>query len=194
MNNHYQFEMFGEKSKFFFHKFPYVEYSLDGENRQKIRNFFKRFDFRENIRKYGPIFTKWIVRDDDTPEIIADKLYGSTHYYWIVLMINQIYDPFFGFPMKDREVFEYTNKKYGVDKIHDVHHYESVATADRTTLPEGIIVDDTYPHKKEITNLEYEVRENDRKRKILLLNPEYLGQVLNELETILESDFIRVQN
>lgn len=184
------YERFGEKSRFYFDRFPYIDYDIlgDGE-KNKIKNIFKRFDFRKNIQKYGSIFTKWIVRDDDTPEIIAHKLYGSTHYFWIVLMINKIFDPYFEFPMNEDMVHAYTEKKYGIENIHSIHHYESVETADRTTLPAGIIVDETYPHKIGISNIDYEIRKNDNRREILLLNPEYLEDVLNEFNTIMESDF-----
>jgi len=193
MQKKYEFELFGEKARFFFDKFPYVEYDILGNGSyKKIKNFFKRFDFREKVLKYGSIYTKWVVRDDDTPQVIAHKLYGSTHYYWIVLMINRIIDPNFDFPLAYRELEAYIDKKYG-SKKHDVHHYESVDTGDIADLPDGIIVDETYPHKKAISNYEYEVNKNDKKRHILLLRPEYLEDVLLELETILESDFRRVR-
>ena len=184
------YEKFGEQSRFYFGKFPYIDYDILGDDeKKKIRNIFKRFDFRENIRKYGSIFTKWILRDDDTPEIIAHKLYGSTHYFWIVLMINKMFDPYFDFPMQEDMVHAYTEKKYGVENIHRTHHYESEETADPTTLPAGIIVDETYPHRVAISNLDHEIKMNDSRREILLLNPEYLEDVLAEFNTIMESGF-----
>jgi len=193
-NNYYLYETFGEKSKFYFDKFPYIEYDILGNgDKEKIKNFFKRFDFREKIRKYGSIYTKWIVRDDDTPQIIAHKLYGSTHYYWIVLMINKMIDPTFDFPMTDEELSEYVDKKYGVENRRAFHHWESEATPEVGTLPEGIIVDETYPYKKDIDNFEYELKKNDARRHILLLNPDYLEQVLDELDKILTSKFTRVK-
>jgi hypothetical protein len=33
------------------------------------------------------------MRDTDTPEIIAHKLYGDPNKYWIILLANQILDP-----------------------------------------------------------------------------------------------------
>ncbi len=193
-NNLHKYEAFGERSKFFFHKFPYVDYDILGNGeKQKIRNFFKRFDFRNKIRKYGSIYTKWIIRDEDTPQVIAHKLYNSTHYYWIVLMINQMLDPFFDFPMTELELLDYIDKKYGVENRYALHHYESIDTGDIADLPSGIIVDEKYPFKKEISNHEYELKKNDNKRHILLLKPEYLEQVLQELESILNSNFTHIK-
>ena len=186
----YKYEQFSERSRFFFNKFPYINYDILGNgDKQKIRNFFKRFDFRENVRKFGSIYTKWIIREDDSPQIIAHKLYGSTHYYWIVLMINKMIDPNFDFPMTERELNLFVEKKYGVENKRAFHHFISVDTGDIADLPDGIIVDSLYPHKVNIDNLEYELKLNDSKRHILLLKPEYLDDVLAELETILTSEF-----
>lgn len=193
-SNFYQFERFGEKSKFFFKGFPYIDYDILGDgNKQQIKNFFKRFDFKQKVKSLGSIYIKWVVRDEDTPQVIAHKLYNSTHYYWIILMINSMNDPTFSFPMAEPELYRYTEKKYGVENIHSLHHYESVDTGDIADLPNGIIVDAEYPHKKSISNIEYEVVSNDKKRKILMLKPVYLEQVLSELETILKSKFTRVK-
>ncbi len=190
----YKFETYGEKSKFFFNGFPYVEYDILGDgDKQKIKNFFKRFDFREKVRKHGSIYTKWVVRDEDTPHIIAHKLYNSTHYYWIVLMINRMVDPVFDFPMNELELNNFVDMKYGEENKRAFHHWESVDTADIADLPDGIIVDDTYPHKIDVDNFEYELKLNDAKRHILLLKPEYLETVLRDLETILKSNFTRAK-
>lgn len=193
-NKFYKYESFGERSKFFFKGFPYIDYDiLDNGEKNKIKNFFRRFDFTERVRKYGSIYTKWVIRDEDTPQVIADKLYDSTHYYWIVLMINKMTDPTFDFPMGEDELNKYVDMKYGVENKRAFHHWESVDTADTSDLPSGIIVDSTYPHKIDIDNLEYEMKINDIKRHILLLKPEYLSSVLSELDTILSSNFTKVK-
>lgn len=190
----YKFETYGEKSRFFFNKFPYIDYDILGDgDKTKIRNFFKRFDFRKSIRKYGSIYIKWVVRDEDTPQIIAHKLYNSTHYYWIILMINKMVDPTFDFPMNDAELNNFVDKKYGVENRRSFHHWESVESEELGSLPAGIIVDDTYPIKTDVDNFEYELKKNDSNRHILILKPEYLEPVLMELETILSSDFTKVK-
>ena len=194
MKNTYKYEANSERSRWFFQKFPLISYDILGNGeKQKIKNFFKRFDFRENVRKFGSIYTKWIITENDSPQIIAHKLYGSTHYYFIILMINKMIDPNFDFPMTERELNLYVEKKYGIENKRGFHHWESVDTGDIADLPDGIIVDSLYPHKIDVDNLEYELKLNDEKRHILLLKPEYLDEVLAELETILTSGFQKVK-
>ena len=192
--NFYKYESLGEESKFLFNEFPYIDYDILGDgNKNRIINFFKRFDFKEKVRKYGSIYTKWVIRDEDTPHIIAHKLYNSTHYYWIVLMINKMIDPVFDFPMRSVELDSFVDMKYGVENRRAFHHWESVDTGAVGDLPDGIIVDSLYPHKIDIDNYEYELKINNSKRNIIILKPEYLEDVLRDLETILKSNFTRVR-
>jgi hypothetical protein len=79
-----------------------------------------------------------------------------------------------------------------VENRHAFHHWESIESEEVGSLPAGIIVDDTYPAKHDIDNYEYELKLNDKKRHILLLEPLYLPQVLTELENILTSRFTKV--
>ena len=42
--------------------------------------------------------------------------------------------------------------------------------------------------QKDITNYEYEVSENEKKRQILLLRPEYLGVFISDMKNIMKYD------
>ena len=42
--------------------------------------------------------------------------------------------------------------------------------------------------QKDITNYEYEVNENEKKRQILLLRPEYLGVFISDMKNIMKYD------
>ena len=49
-------------------------------------------------------------------------------------------------------------------------------------LPDGTVVDATHPLGIGITNYEYEFQENEKKRRIKLINPGLIDQVVKELE------------
>ena len=179
------YELFGEKSKFFFLNFPLISYDIQGNNQPiLIKDFLRRFKFLGSIVSNASSYVKWTVREQDTPYNIADKLYGSTQYFWIVLMFNSMIDPVFSFPLTDNELYAYVVKKYGEDKIYNVHHYISVANSALGSLPAGIIVDGTYPTKEIVSNYEYETTINDNKREIFILKPEYIEEVLKEFTSI----------
>ena len=47
---------------------------------------------------------------------------------------------------------------------------------------------DVRNQQKDITNYEYEVSENEKKRQILLLRPEYLGVFISDMKNIMKYD------
>ena len=70
------------------------------------------------------------------------------------------------------------NEKYG-SKLYDVHHYEQngILYKERPSELEG------YPTKI-ITNYDYEIQENEKKRKIKILYPHLLQQIENEVKAL----------
>lgn len=59
-----------------------------------------------NLRKYN-------VVDGDTPEIVSDKLYGTPDHYWVLLLVNQMSNPFYEWPLDNRSMDKYLAEKYG---------------------------------------------------------------------------------
>jgi len=57
-------------------------------------------------------FLDYYVKDNDTPESIADTVYGSPEYHWVVMMFNNKFDSFFEWPMNVRKFEKYIDKKY----------------------------------------------------------------------------------
>lgn len=193
-DNYSEYELFYDKENYYFKVFPYVEYDIKGDgNSVKIKNFLKRFDFLELVRLNKSSFIKWIIRDEDTPEIIAHKMYGSEHFYWIILIMNRISNPIFSWPMVSKDLHKYIVKKYGEENIYNTHHYESIDTGDEYDLPDGVIVDENYTNKIAITNYDYELKINDKNREIIILKNDYLYLVRNEWNTIESTKFNKVR-
>ena len=111
-------------------------------------------------------------------------------------------------PLSDKELYDYAEKKYGT-KLNDVRFHETTEVKDssgRLILPKGKIVDSGFTIPKpgtdtatlnpvaSVSNYDYEVRENDRKRQIFVLKPEYLGMFLedmrNEMKYAPSSEYI----
>ena len=91
---------------------------------------------------------------------------------------------------------------YGND-LNDVHHYETTEVKDsngRLILPAGKIVDSTFTIPNPnipiqtlnpvvgISNYEYEVIKNNKKRDIYVLKPAYLQQVINDTRKAMTYD------
>lgn len=102
----------------YFSKFPGLSYDLDVPSGRKFANprivtdIFKRIAIKKNLRGVGTIFTAYIVKDEDTAEIIAHKLYGSAGLHWLVYLANEIINPFFDWPLSERKFIRFLDKKY----------------------------------------------------------------------------------
>lgn len=183
---------------YFFNGFPKIDYTLDEVERESL-NFIHRWAFRESIKNNAASFSKWIIRDEDTMFSIAETLYNSRYYFWIVMMMNDIIDPFFDWPMNEHDLYVYVKKKYGDENIEAIHHYEAEEDDNLYSYPPGTIVSIDYQNHvpsgttrniKAITNYTYEITVNESKRIIKLLKPEYLDQVKRERDQITKSNFV----
>jgi hypothetical protein len=183
-----------EKSNFYFNRFPIVDYHLKGVDRPTL-DFIHRWAFRKHIKENAASYSKWIIRDEDSIFSIAQTIYGSQHHFWIIMMMNDMIDPIFDWPLDNRDLIEYVKKKYGAENIYEPHHLEAVGAEgndDINVLPSGTIVSNNYTADKvTVSNFDYESRLNEEKRNIKLLLPEYLETVLREKSEILSSNFNR---
>lgn len=115
----------------FFDVFPKITYDIAGNqysNYQLVTNIFFRLRILREVLSNISAYTYYIVRDGDTPEILAEKLYGNPEAHWIILMANEIVDPHYDWPMNDRMFRKYIIAKYGsiAAAKTQIHHYEKV--------------------------------------------------------------------
>jgi hypothetical protein len=68
------------------------------------------------------------IDGNDTPEIVAEKVYGDSGAGWIIIYANQILDPQFDWVLDDKAFNRYIDGKYGsvANAQTTIHHYEKV--------------------------------------------------------------------
>lgn len=182
------------RNKGYFYGWDKIIYEL-GSNKDtyELVNFIHRWTFRESFVNNSSSFSYWVLRDHDTLFSVADIIYKSVYNFWIILMFNNYCDPLYSMPMREFELDKFMIKKYGADKLHDVHHWEAGKSGELKAYPEGTIVSPDYPYTKvRVTNYEFEQRENHKRRYLKLMRPEYLNMVLKEKDDIVNSKFIHM--
>jgi hypothetical protein len=121
----------------FFTKFPRISYDIAGKrftNYQSVTNIFFRTRILREVLGNISAYYEYLVKDDDTPEILADKVYGNPEAHWLILMANDIVDPQYDWPLKYNDFNNYINKKYGsiTNAQTTYHHYEKVVTREES--------------------------------------------------------------
>ena len=170
----------------YFAQFPLNVYDSVGDESYKlVTHLLKRVAIRAKVKVNTLFFDTYDVKEGDTPEMIADKLYDDPELHWIVLMVNDITDRYHQWPMNQNQFLTYINDKY--TNISGVHHYEINQTSGDTTVKLNIGTDNTdHPTATLITNYEYEQERQDTVRKIRLLSPEYVTDFVEEFKSIMK--------
>ena len=167
----------------YFNQFPTIEYDVTGNGtKTTIKDLLLRVKVRDYVKNNRSWFAKYIVEQDETPDMVAFKVYGRTTYHWIVLLFNQITNPYYDWPLKRQDFYRFVNDKYS--NPNSVHHYEIPQQSGNTNVK--IKVESTVAGAVAVTNLEYEESIQQKKREIRILKPEYLGQFTSEFKTLIE--------
>jgi hypothetical protein len=100
--------------KNYFETLPTIQYDMDRTGQVKLAsNILTRIRRRSNLTLSGGIFYNYPMQEGDTPEIIADKYYGSSQYHWVVMLINDAYNSTYDFPLSSGNFDRYIADKYG---------------------------------------------------------------------------------
>ena len=168
----------------YFNTFPVIPYDSVGDyNFKEVTNILRRVRLRAKVKTNVMLFDTYDVKEGETPEMIADKLYGDPELHWVVLMVNDITDRFHQWPMNFSQFNQYIADKY--DDINGIHHYEVAQESGDTSIKIWVENDsdtNAYSGATAITNYEHELAEQDRKRKIRLLDVQYLDLFVNEFD------------
>lgn len=97
----------------YFEVLPKDFYNLSNNNSLNVvTNITSRFQINDKIKTNSTSFYQYIVSDGETPEIIADKIYKDSNRHWIILMMNDIVDPQFDWPLNDSSLNKLIEVKY----------------------------------------------------------------------------------
>jgi hypothetical protein len=105
----------------YFSKFPKLYYSLrnDGLSVDVVTNLIARFSLEKSLKENTSTYYEYLVKDGDTPEILASKIYSSPERHWIILLMNDIIDPQFDWPLDYRSFNEFVEGKYSTSEYSD---------------------------------------------------------------------------
>jgi hypothetical protein len=62
----------------YFNYFPKTLYTNDNTSGIVVTNIISRFAFERAYRDNSAVYYEYDIQDSDTPEIIADKMYGNS--------------------------------------------------------------------------------------------------------------------
>ena len=169
----------------------------------EVKNLFRRTKLRDDLQNVFTLFDKYEIPDEFRPETVAEDFYGNDELDWVVLTTAGIVNVRSEWPLNNRDIFNYSFEKYG-DDLNSTRFFETKEiknSSGNIVLEEGKVVDSDFVFKyydtngivevkgtnvrTGVSNYDYEVRLNDKKRSIFVLKPEYLQQFLSDFRDIM---------
>tara|TARA_R100000541_G_scaffold47662_1_gene54698 strand:- start:45 stop:593 length:549 start_codon:yes stop_codon:yes gene_type:complete len=181
----------------YFKNFPVIPYDSVGDGSVKfVTNLLRRVAIRQKVKTNALLYDTYDIKQGESPESIADKLYGDPELHWVVMLVNDITDRYHQWPMTYAQFLQFVNDKYADPNA--AHHYEIAQSSGDTTKTIEVYANsalysgdtDFYNTATTITNIEYEDNRQDELRKIRLLDPQYVGQFVEEYETLMKESIV----
>ena len=204
----------------YFRELPEVDYqsflsdTISSKDYLRVKNLFRRNKLRDDLQNVFTLFNKYQIVEGARPDTVANEFYGNSELDWVVLMTAGIVNVRDEWPLSNQDLHNYSVKKYGLENLYNIHHYETTEVKDslgKLILPAGKVVDSSfiisyyddgsyYTNDSNIlglnvvnisnpiigiTNYEYESKKNDEKSSIYLLKQSYLQQFLNDMRSIM---------
>lgn len=189
----------------YFKNLPLISYPDGRGNNIYMKDLTTRVYILSQKIKSPLSYYEYTLKEKDTPEIVAEKYYGSADDYWLVMVSNLLTDPQWDWPLSQYNLNKYIIDKYGsIESANQIHHYEKITSytdpltnekqetittigkeeydnlvefSKNCILPSGETV--VYSLSKSyVTNYNYEQELNDSKQTINLINI----NVANELK------------
>lgn len=172
----------------YFKEFPniFYDFKYDGTNETKVSvvtDITRNIRFRKEILENVVMYDSYDIEDGDTPEIIAEKVYGNPQYHWIIMLANGAYDWTSDFPLEYQSLQKHIEDTYGT-AADDIRHWET-QTVGYDSDEDWHIVNSNYPGAVSITNRQYEERKNEEKRRIKIVSPDVVSVILKQYKDLL---------
>ena len=97
----------------------------------RIKNLFRRVKLLDWLQNKITIFDKFQIPEGARPDTVAQTVYGSPDYDWVVLLTAEIINVRDQWPLSNRDLYVYAENKYTTQNLNNIHHYETIEVRDQ---------------------------------------------------------------
>lgn len=149
--------------------FLYPDFKVPGKYKLS-KNIFRRIRLRDSFNAVYASSTPYTIQDGETPDSIAFKEFGSSEWFWTILVLNNMIDTYESWPMSADELDKYIVEKYG-EYENKPRHWETteIKNSKGDVVIEGGVIVEMYQNKVDQNQTSY-------KPKIKKENLKYVSQ------------------
>jgi len=162
----------------YFYRLPELFYNFPIKGRDTLfilRDITVNFRILKDALDNVVIYEEYDVVDGETPEIVSQKLYGTPRYHWVIMMANERYDYIKDWVLPYDRLEQYCKDKYGDEEVFSTHHYED---------SDGYVVDSDTALATPISNLDYESKINESKRRIKVISLSVIQALIQQYTSL----------
>ena len=167
-------------------------YDVKGnKNFKLLPDILKRVKIRSGLSASRFVFDKYNVKEGEKPEDVAFKYYGDAQYHWVIMVVNNITDRYYEWPMTQPDFEDFLTDKYGAGSEDAVHHHELAQTSGATTSSDEshmLEVNSDTDNATSISNRQFEERNQNEIRQIRLLDERYLDAFTEEFFALIKKN------
>lgn len=185
----------------YFKTIPKIAYDMNGTMPNRyvdVTNIMKRVTFKKKILEDISLYYPYFVEEGERPDIVSNKVYGTVAYAYLILLVNDIYDPLFDWPLSSQQFESFIISKYGGVDIaqYQIEYYYKIVrpeipkTEDQDRVPEvRYRIDQQMYNATPVSSrgimysYDHELELNDGKREIRLIRPDYIQTIDYEVKT-----------
>lgn len=178
----------------YFSLFGNQNYTFSDGSTSLINDITKFAVFQDAWVNNPSVQLQYQIKDGELPHSISNKLYDTVDYWWIVLLANKIYDFDEMWPRTSNQLDDYIANKYPFNIPTDVHHYirpnGTVTDLLSVKLARNVTTDQQAIDIEGLTSVsifDYEFTLNESKRNIVLIDPEYVGVVVSQFQSVMSN-------
>ena len=101
-----------------------VNYPFTSSDFIVAKNFFRRFQLNPDVFDFALLYDQTTVEDGERLDQVAYRMHGKAEYDWIIVLVNNLIDPQFNWPMSDNVMRKYSEEKYD-DPYSEILYYET---------------------------------------------------------------------
>ena len=146
-----------------------------------VTNILRRVKVKDAIKNDVALFDKYRVKAGESPEMVSMRFYGTVDYYWVVLLMNDIKDRFYEWPLSEQDFESFVKEKYAVPGA--TRHFEISQSSGKTSSIDYshlVEVNSTTPGASAVSFYEYERRRQDNISLIKILKPDFVSAFVEE--------------
>jgi hypothetical protein len=154
---------------------------------QTITNLAISVKLHKLVKDDAFALLNYAIKDGESPDTVAFNYYEDASYAWLVLLSNNIIDPYYEWPLSVYNFENFIKKKYGsipaaqATTIHCEHNTKDITvSADSLTVSNGVSSGD-YTAVDAYT---YFDKVNENRKMIKLVNKSYLPQVMEQFNSL----------